>query len=285
MFDHTISEQARLTTGSSMGRAAVATVYASGLLQGLTLVSFPASSAVLKQLHMLTDSQYGLIFLPQVGMAIVGSVIGGALARRLGLKTLLWMALLANGLSQLALAASTSMGGLAFASIFLGTALLGLGFGLGGAPLNSYPPIFFPEKRDSALVALHTALGVGLASGPIIVGRFINAGLWVGFPLLLLALSAALMAATLVVRLPAAEPTPAAQRGAARTDLEPRPLVAPSFWLFVAIAVLYAFAEGTFSNWAVLYLHEDKQLSATAAALALSVFWGRWPAGACWCRG
>ena len=41
-----------------------------------------------------------------------------------------------------------------------------------------------------------------------------------------------------------------------------------------AIAVLYAFAEGTFSNWAVIYLREAKDLSAVVAALALSVFWG-----------
>jgi MFS family permease len=107
-------------------------------------------------------------------MAILGSVSGGVLAKRLGLKNLLWLALLANELAQLALAASAAMGEWAFASIFLGTALLGLGFGLSGAPLNSYPPAFFPQRRDSALVALHTAIGIGFASGPLLVGWFIG---------------------------------------------------------------------------------------------------------------
>jgi fucose permease len=39
------------------------------------------------------------------------------------------------------------------------------------------------------------------------------------------------------------------------------------------IAVLYAFAEGTFGNWAVLYLQDVKHLPETVAASALSVFW------------
>ena len=42
---------------------------------------------------------------------------------------------------------------------------------------------------------------------------------------------------------------------------------------------MYAFAEGTFSNWAAIYLREAKGLSATVAALALSVFWGALVAG------
>jgi fucose permease len=229
---------------------------------------------MLKQLHGLSDAQYGLIFLPQVAMAIVGSVSGGVLAKRLGLKNLLWLALLANGLSQLALAASAAMGGWAFASIFLGTALLGLGFGLSGAPLNSYPPAFFPQRRDSALVALHTALGVGLVGGPLLVGWFIHAGAWVGFPLLLLSASLLLLVAVLWVPLPQPAPVSVASHEAGA-----RPLTAPSFWLFVAVAVLYAFAEGTFSNWAVLYLNEDKQLPQATAALALSVFWAALAAG------
>ena len=37
---------------------AVLTVYLIAFLQGLTLVSFPASSAVLKQMHGFSDAQY-----------------------------------------------------------------------------------------------------------------------------------------------------------------------------------------------------------------------------------
>ena len=74
----------------------IVSLYLAGMLQGLILVSFPASSAVLKQMHGLSDAQYGAIFLPQVVLAVIGALGGGALASRLGLKPLLGVALLIN---------------------------------------------------------------------------------------------------------------------------------------------------------------------------------------------
>lgn len=58
-----------------------------------------------------------------------------------------------------------------------------------------------------------------------------------------------------------------------------RPVASASFWLFFLIAILYAFAEGTFYNWAVIYLQETKRLPMAIAALALSVFWAAMVAG------
>ncbi len=257
--------------------AGIATVYLSGFLQGLTLVSFPASSTVLIQMHGFTAAQYGAIFLPQVAMAIVGAVGGGSLARRIGLKHLLWIALLVNALSQLALAGSVVMDStVAFIAILLGTGCLGLGFGLSGAPLNGYPGSFFPQRRDTALVALHTALGIGLASGPLLVGWFVMRGLWIGFPLFLLVISLLLLLATLTVHLPHNEPGEDGQNMPA-TEVHPIRLL--GFWTFAAIAVLYAFAEGTFSNWSVIYLREVKHLPEMTAALALSLFWAAMAGG------
>lgn len=254
----------------SPNRLAVLAVYLIAFLQGLTLVSFPASSAVLKQMHGFTDAQYGAIFLPQVALAVLGAVAGGTLARRLGLQTLLWLAAAGNGLSQLALAASVwVMPALAFPTILAGTALLGLGFGLGGAPLNSYPPRFFPRHAPTAVVASHASVGIGLMAGPLLADGFGRAGLWIGFPLSLLSLSALLALLAAIVRLPREDVGGELERRAA-----PRPpLKSSAFWVFAAIAMLYAFAEGTFSNWAVIYLREAKALPAGVAALALSVFW------------
>ncbi len=259
---------------SSNGPAVLA-VYLIAFLQGLTLVSFPASSAVLKQMHGFSDAQYGAIFLPQVALAILGAVAGGTLARRLGLQPLLWLAAAGNGLSQLALAASLwVMPALAFPTILAGTALLGWSFGLGGAPLNSYPPRFFPQRAPAAVVALHTLLGLGLMVGPLLADGFGRAGWWIGFPLSLLGLSVFLALVAATVRLPQA----AGSDSAHRIDANP-PLSSGAFWTLAAIAVLYAFAEGTFSNWAVIYLREAKALPAGVAALALSVFWGAMVAG------
>jgi len=264
---------------------AVGTLYVAGMLQGLTLVSFPASSAVLKQMHGLSDAQYGAIFLPQVVLAVIGALGGGTLASRLGLKALLGAALLINALSQLLLAGSMLLPpATAFASVLAGTACLGLGFGVAGAPLNGLPPLFFPRRRDTALVALHTLLGLGLAVGPLVASPFIMSGHWAGFPLLLAALCALMAGAAFVQRFPpeATERTvPVSSGTLAMADPMPLPAMTchahpvrtAGFWLFTAIAVLYAFAEGTFSNWAVLYLQDVKHLPETVAATALSVFW------------
>ncbi len=257
--------------------ASVAVVYLAGFLQGLTLVSYPASSSLLRQMHGLSDAQYGAIFLPQVALAVIGAIGGGALAQRLGLKHLLWVALVANALSQIALAGSLVMDpALAFVIILLGTAALGFGFGLSGAPLNAYPPVLFPQRRDTALVALHTALGMGLAGGPLLVGWFIARGGWVQFPLSLTAFALLLALAAVLVHMPKTE---AAQARSAAPGERKGPVAALGFWLFALIAVLYAFAEGTFSNWAVIYLHEAKHVPEMAAALALSVFWAAMAGG------
>lgn len=252
-----------------VNKLALISVYLIAFLQGLTLVSFPASSAVLRQMHGFTDAQYGAIFLPQVALAVLGAVVGGTLARRLGLQPLLWLTAAGNGLSQLALAASVwVMPALAFPTILAGTALLGFSFGLGGAPLNSYPPRFFPRHAPAAVVALHTLLGLGLMVGPLLAEGFVRADRWAGFPLLLLGLSVLLALIAATVRLP-----PDAGGETDRRRITNPPLTSGAFWIFAAIAVLYAFAEGAFSNWAVIYLREAKALPAGVAALALSVFW------------
>jgi len=273
------------SNASRGGRGVVPALYLSGMLQGLTLVSFPASSAMLKSMHGFSDAQYGAIFLPQVALAVVGALAGGSLASRWGLKTLLWIALLINALSQLLLAATAGLSpDFAYAALLAGTASLGLGFGLAGAPLNGLPPLLFPSKRDTALVALHTLLGLGLALGPWIANPFVMAGHWVGFPLLLAGLAAFLAGAAAVARFPSDE-SPASAPAEQAPMADPMPLPAfggagdahpvrlAGFWLFAVACVLYAFAEGTFSNWAVLYLQDIKHLPETIAAGALSIFW------------
>jgi fucose permease len=45
------------------------------------------------------------------------------------------------------------------------------------------------------------------------------------------------------------------------------------FWGFLAVVILYAFAEGTFANWCVIYLYEERGIPLPEASLALSVFW------------
>ena len=254
---------------------AVLTVYAAALLQGMTLVSFPAVSAVLKQALALTDADYGTIFLPQVAFAIAGAVAGGGVARKIGLKPLLALALAANAASQGLLWASAfvpASGG--FALLIAGTSCLGLGFGLIGGPVNTYPGLLFPGRGETAIVAAHTLIGLGLAVGPLIAGPFAAAGAWYGFPALLAGACTAGAMASLLIPLPQpARILPGAESAAAR------PAGSPVFWLLAAITVIYAFAEGTFSSWAVIFLRDVKGLSGMTASYALSAFWGALVAG------
>lgn len=265
-------------------RLPVATLYLSGMLQGLTLVSFPASSAVLKSMHGFSDADYGAIFLPQVACAVLGALAGGSLSARWSLERLLWIALLFNAFSQLLLAGTASLPAAgAFSLVLVATGCLGFGFGLSGAPLNALPSLFFPQRRDTALVALHTLLGLGLALGPLLANLFVMADRWIGFPLLLAALSLTLTLAGLLLRFPPA--AHANDTAAVRDSVDARgaaqrhPLHAGDFWRYALIVVLYAFAEGTFGNWAVLYLQDVKQLPVPVAAAALSVFWAAIVAG------
>jgi fucose permease len=284
------------SSGNRSGRPlSIIALYLSGMLQGLTLVSFPASSVVLKQMHGFSDSQYGAIFLPQVAAAVIGALAGGRFATKPGLKTLLWAALSVNALSQCLLAGTLFLhSNAAFPVVLLGTACLGFGFGLSGAPLNGLPPLFFRERRDTAIVALHTFLGFGLAIGPIIANAFIMAGQWLLFPLTMAVFALALTLVAGLSPFPSSIPAQAVPHEMASRPMnspmrsrERRPPGTPSdhpvrtpiFWLLAAITVLYAFAEGTFGNWAILYLQDSKRLPETVAAGALSIFWAAIVAG------
>ena len=255
----------------------IVTVYLAAFVQGLTLVGYPALSSVLRQVHGIDDAAYGAIFLPQVTMAIVGAVVGGTLARRLGLRVLLIAGMLINALSKALLAASALLAPeAAYIAILFGTASLGLGFGIFGAPLNSYPPLFFPGQPNAAVVAVHTVFGIGLAVGPLLASALIGTGGdgWTTYPLIALAAAVACALAAAVVALP--KPHDSA---VGREEGGARPLGSMAFWTFVAVAVLYAFAEGTFSNWAIVYLQEGRGLPEAVAGLALSTFWGALVAG------
>jgi len=254
--------------------ATAAPVYAAALFQGLTLVSFPASSEVLMQAHGFTHAQYGAIFLPQVAAAILGALGGGALSGRFGLKTIFLLALLANALSQTLLALSaTAPAPLAFATVLVATSFLGLGFGLTGGPLNTYPRLLFRAKSDTALLMLHSTIGVGLSIGPLLVGWLTMRQAWFAFPVGLAIAGVILTVVASAAALPADRPARSA------LSIDSNPGAHPEFWLLLTIAIVYAFAEGTFSSWAVIFVRESRGLSPMTATGALSAFWAALVAG------
>lgn len=180
----------------------------------------------------LGDEAYGSLFLPQTALTVVGSLLGGALASRVGLRALLVAACVTSGASQVALLA---VGFLASAHalpvLLVATGLAGLGFGLAAAPLNSLPGALFPLRRDSALLALHTAIGSGFSVGPVLVGTLVDAGRWALFPGLV-----AVAALSLAVVAMGAELAPSLPTKARRSRGTPSALA--GFWAALTIGRL-----------------------------------------------
>src|SRR5664280_1441869 len=114
-------------------RAAAFLVYGAGLAQGLALVSFPAASSVLISPtgYDLSTTAYGLMFVPQVVLAITAAALSPVWARRWSLQRVLQAGLVAN---CLAIAAAGAQPGRVHHPcrdpiLLCATGALGFGFG------------------------------------------------------------------------------------------------------------------------------------------------------------
>jgi predicted MFS family arabinose efflux permease len=247
-------------------RREVVTVYAIGLFQGLSLVAFPAAATILTSPtgYDLSKGRYGLLFLPQVVLAIVGAVSLPALARRFGLKKVLLVGLVANTLSMGLLVGTVPLrtDAIAYPMLLVSTAFLGLGFGLTLSSISTYAGAFMPERRDVALTALNVLLGLGTALSPLLIALFVDVGSWWYLPLIAAVGLAVLIAATLLQ--PMAVPASRAARSAGRP---PR-----VFWLFAGALVLYGIGETMFGNWGTTQL-VGRGIGTSSANDALAAFW------------
>lgn len=246
-------------------------VYAAGLIQGITLVTFPAASTIFTDpsQYGLSNSQYGTMFLPQVITAITGSLLGGKLAERFGIKRVFLAGLVADLASMVLLIVSqffTSDQPVAYGLLLAATACLGAGFGLTVPAINALTAAFHPDRVDASVLVLNALLGLGTALAPVFVAIFVGLGFWQGLPVMSSVLLLALIAvsAGLPLRAGAGE-----RAGAGRTAGIPR-----LFWVFAAFAVLYGFCETMNGNWSQLDMTKDLHASATQASFALTAFWG-----------
>src|SRR5215475_7276262 len=89
-------------------RSEAGLIYLIGLVQGLALVTFPAASSIFTSSHGFgfSASHYGMMFVPQVILAILASSVGPSLARRRTLKRVLQAGLSADLLAMILLAGS-----------------------------------------------------------------------------------------------------------------------------------------------------------------------------------
>jgi fucose permease len=254
-------------------RSEVIAVYAAGLFQGLSLVAVPAAATVLTSpaAYDLSASQYGLLFLPQVILAIVGSLALPTLAGRIGLKHVLIIGLAADAVAMTLLVVSNTVqtDAVAFPLLLVVTGSLGLGFGLTLGSISTYAGAFQPQRREVALTALNVLLGLGTALSPLLIAVFLDVGEWWYLPLGTAIGLAAVLIATLGQPLHA-------ERKAAGGPV--RPKIPRLFWLFAAALVAYGAAETMFGNWGTTLLVDDG-VAATSATYALAAFWAAVTAG------
>ena len=256
------------------GRAEVVTVYVIGLFQGLSLVAFPAAATILtsKTGYDLSRTQYGLMFVPQVVLAIAGSLALPKLARRFPLKLVLLVGLLSNTLAMGLLAATVPIktGAAAYPILLVATGALGLGFGLTLGSISTYAGAFMPERRDVALTALNVLLGLGTALSPFLIALFTKIGQWWYLPLLAAAGLVVLILVT--VSQPMRLPGTGAIEGQSTEPKESRAKIPALFWIFALVLAIYGIGETMFGNWGTTLL-VDKGVAATSAQNVLAVFW------------
>jgi MFS family permease len=259
-------------------RAEIMTVYAAGLIQGVALVTFPAASAVFANPkdYGLSSTEYGAMFVPQAVMAIVSSLLGAGLRKRLGVKCIYLLGLFSNLLAMTLLLVSRFVmkeHSLAYAVLLAATTCMGIGFGFTVPAVNTFAAAFFPKKVDRAVLVLNALLGLGTALAPVFVALFVGFGIWWGLPVLVGALLLGLLlfslSQTLNVR---AAPDAANSKGGTNK-------IPARFWIFAAFALLYGVCETMNGNWAVPYVTKHFGASATVASFALAIFWGMVTAG------
>ncbi len=254
-------------------RREIAAVYAAAIIQGVALVTFPAVSAILTSAshYGLTSTEYGGMFMPQAVTAILASLLGSGLTRRVGGKRVLLCGLGADLVAMALLFTSqfvASRHALAYGLLLTATGFLGCGFGFVVPVLNTFTAAFFPARVDSAILTLNALLGVGTALAPIFALVFVGLGFWWGLPVLISVLTLVLLLFTW--RLPLQAEPPATPQHSAKPATSKVP---PRFWVYAAFALVYGICETMNANWASIYLSTDLGASTKLATLALTVFW------------
>jgi len=244
-------------------------VYGAGVVQGIVLVTFPAASTIFTDPdeYGLSNTQYGLLFVPQVVTAIAASLLGAALGRRFGTKRVYLAGLFAGLISMALLIVSTlfeSNTAAALPVLLLATAFLGVGFGLAVPALNTLTAAFHPDAVETSVLVLNALLGLGTVLAPVFVAIFVGLGFWWGLPVL----SAALLALLILRSLP----LPLRAESGATAARERRGIPA-RFWVFAGFAVLYGICETLNGNWSQLDMTRELGASTTVAAIALTTFW------------
>ena len=238
--------------------------------QGLALVCVPTLSSVLTDARgfALSQTAYGALFVPQSILAVVFSLAGGGLTRRLGMKRVLVTGLAANAVSMALLTSTAALHAagkpLIFGLLLSATAALGFGFALVTPALDVLAGAFAPPvATDRAVLIVNALLGAASAVAPLLLTVFVGFGIWWGLPLLAGTAMALLGAAS--TRLP----FDVAGKSAAASRLP----IPARFWLFAGFALAYGICEQMLGSWAPMYVTRHLGAPASFGLIALTLYW------------
>jgi MFS transporter, FHS family, glucose/mannose:H+ symporter len=263
-----------MNTAATASRTEIGVVYSAAVVQGLTLVTFPAASSIFTSPDGFgfDSTRYGTMFVPQVVLAILSSGLAPKLARRWSLRRVLLVGFAANIISMALLALTRLLLGVpdvAFGVLLVATGALGLGFGSTVMAINTYAEAFFPGRADAAVLSLNALLGLGTALAPVLVAIVVGLGAWWLLPVVVACIMMLIFGVALAEPLSASTGT--ATAGApAPTGLRNLP---DRFWFYAAAVFLYGILETLNGNWVRLYLSVERGVSAQGASFALAAFW------------
>jgi fucose permease len=217
--------------------------------------------------------------LAALGVLAAGSVVGyllattasGHVAARIGTRPMLAVAAGLGALGLLGYAATPAWWAMPLAAL-----LMGLSGGALDAGLNAFVALRYGAVMMNLL---HACYGVGTLVGPLLLTLFVVAGAsWRLTYVVLAAAELALVLALLAQRRGWAE-GPAAAAAPAQVVAEEQPPPVRSGWLASLWAILLMFflytgAEVAAGQWSYSVLTESRGLSAAAAGLAVSAYWG-----------
>jgi len=259
-----------MNAAATASRTEIGVIYSAAVVQGLTLVTFPAASSIFTSPDGFgfNSTRYGAMFVPQVVLAILSSSLAPKLARRWNLRRVLLVGFAANIVSMALLALTRLLLGapdVAFGVLLVATGAVGLGFGATVMALNTYAEAFFPGRADAAVLALNALLGLGTALAPVLVAIVVGLGVWWLLPVVVAFIMMLIFGVAL------REPLSAAAAGApASIGLRNLP---DRFWFYAAAVFLYGILETLNGNWVRLYLSVERGVSAQGASFALAAFW------------
>lgn len=264
-----------MSTPPKATRTEIGLIYVTGLVQGLALVTFPAASSIFTSPagYDLSPARYGVMFLPQVLLAILASSLAPRFASRWSLKRVLALGISADLVSMSLLAFSNlfrTSPHFTFVILLMATGALGSGFGATVMALNIYAEHFFPSRADHAVLVLNALLGAGTALAPLFVGVLLGHGVWWALPILVACVLALICVCVLREPLQIGSSDNAGTGAATPGSFRQLP---SRFWLYAAIVFLYGIVETLNGNWAALYLMTQRNVSAQGASFALTSFW------------